>query len=75
MTFNGVMAVILRSANLVAFGTRCVKVAEDIPKLYATEKEPKASSFQRYITPSGVFNARRVAKYSDFGRIDLENGA
>jgi len=38
MTLNGVVAVILViSAKSVAFGLRCVKVVEDIPKLSATE--------------------------------------
>jgi len=38
MTLNGAMAVILRySANSVAFGAHCVKVAEDVPKLSTTE--------------------------------------
>jgi len=40
MTFNGVVAVIfVISAKLVAFGARCVKVVEDIPKLSATEMQ------------------------------------
>jgi len=37
MTLNGVVAVIsVISAKSVAFGTHCVKVVEDIPKLSAT---------------------------------------
>ena len=67
------------SAKSLAFGAHCVKVIEDIPKLSATEMQSKASSFQRYITyddtmqgtaASGALNARGVAKYSDFGRIE-----
>ena len=59
----------------VAFGAHCVKVVEDIPKLSATEMQPRVSSFQRYITyddmmqgtaPAGRLNTRWVAKYSDF---------
>ena len=33
------------SATSVAFSAPCVKVVEDIPKLSATEIQPKASSF------------------------------
>jgi len=39
MTLNGAVAIILRyfSEIGIAFGAHCVKVVEDIPKLYATE--------------------------------------
>jgi len=38
MSLKGVVAVIfVISAKSVAFGARCVKVVEDIPKLCATE--------------------------------------
>jgi len=33
------------SSNSVASGAHCVKVVEDILKLFATEMQPKASSF------------------------------
>ena len=33
-----------------SFRAYCVKVVEDIPKLSATEMQPKVSSFQQYIT-------------------------
>jgi len=46
MTLNGVVAVIfVISAKSVAFGAHCVKVVEDIPKLFATDVYSKASSF------------------------------
>jgi len=46
MTLNGVAAVIfVISAKSVAFAAHCVKVVDDIPKLSATEMQPKASSF------------------------------
>jgi len=39
MTLNGVVAVIfVISAKSVAFGAHCVKVVEDITKLFATEE-------------------------------------
>ena len=38
MTFNGVVAVILRYfSEIGTFGAYCVKVVKDIPKLSATE--------------------------------------
>jgi len=44
MTLNGVMAVFCAiSATSVAFSAHCAKVVEDIPKLSATEIQPKAS--------------------------------
>jgi len=48
MTLNGVVAVILHYfSETLAFGAHwhCVKVAEDIIKLSATEMQSKASSF------------------------------
>ena len=67
------------SAKSAAFGAHCVNVVEYILKLPAADMQCKASSFYRYITYddmmqrtalSGALNARGVAKYSDFGRIE-----
>ena len=61
------------------FWRTCVKVVEDIHHRSATAMQPKACSFQRYITSgdmmqgtaaSAGLNARGVAEYSDFGPIE-----
>ena len=46
MILNDVVAIIfVISAKSIAFGAHCVKVVEDIPKLYVTEMYPKAVVF------------------------------
>ena len=80
MTMNGVVALILRYFTEFASSRSALrKVVEDIPKRSATEMQPKACIFYRYITsgdmmqgtaPSAGLNAKGETKYSDFGPIE-----